>query len=435
MELQEMDLIGIHGSYDNAIGTASRRAWSKRDIEDATRLGVMMGGYLAAEPFKSEGRFQQYVTTHLRGKNGPSFGAVQRMKYLLSGILVKHGPKVIDTEARLPPLTILQEVIQFDPLQRVTYNVLAALIASNVYTSGGEDVDYFLHPRNIESFNQVVTNLHLACFWYSARDMEAENCLARTHDWLRNHPHCSEQVRENLQEACQHLQTALETPGWMEWMENGISIPCDGPYLPPLIKQAWSDSFDTQPDMIDVHSLNSLRALNVMGANIQELHMAGWQHRSHKCDWFWEVLTKGVPKHVLETDFGRKAVKAVAKLKNKKHREGKGRTTSAAHAPKAVPRSPSKLTKKRTGREGEIDDRLDEAGMNAISIGRQVPKSIDEGPRPLPLTIVTKTRSAKVNFILHAILDAPKNDKFVIFGNNYELGHLTEALDLLDIAS
>lgn len=44
-------------------------------------------------------------------------------------------PKVIDTEAGLPPLTILQEVIQFDPLQRVTYNVLAALIASNVYTS------------------------------------------------------------------------------------------------------------------------------------------------------------------------------------------------------------------------------------------------------------------------------------------------------------
>ncbi|OXG48040.1 DNA supercoiling protein [Cryptococcus neoformans] len=435
MELQEMDLSDIHGSSNNANGTTSRRAWSKRDIEDASRLGVMMGGYLAAEPFKSEGRFQQYVTAHLRGKNGPSFGAVQRMKYLLSGILVKHGPKVIDTEARLPPLTILQEVIQFDPLQRVTYNVLAALIASNVYTSGGEDVDYFLHPRNVESFNQVVTNLHLACFWYSARDMEAENCLVRTHDWLRNHPHCSEHVRKNLQEACQHLQTALETPGWTEWMENGISIPCDGAYLPPLIKQAWSDSFDTQPDMVDVHSLNSLRALNVMGANIQELHMVGWQHRSHKCDWFWEILTKGVPKHVLEIDFGRKAAKAVAKLKIKKHREGKGRTTSAAHAPKAVPASPSKLMKKRTAREGEIDDRLNEARTNAIGIGKELPKQIDEGSRPLPLTIVTKTRSAKVNFILQAILDAPKNDKFVIFGNNYELGHLTEALDLLDIAS
>ncbi|KIR27533.1 DNA supercoiling protein [Cryptococcus deuterogattii LA55] len=435
MELQEMDLIGNQGSSNTTVERSRRRAWSKRDVEDATRLGIMMGGYLAAEPFRSEGKFQHYVTTHLRGKNGPSFGAVQRMKYLLSGILVKHGPKVIDIEARLPPLTIVQEVIRFDPLQRVTYNVLAALIASNVYTSGGEDVDYFLHPRNVESFNQVVTNLHLACFWFSARDMEAGNCLARTHQWLEKHPHCSTQIRMKLQEACQHLQTALETPGWGEWMENGISIPCDGSYLPSLIKQAWSDSFDTQPDMIDVHSLNSLRDLNVMGADIQELHMAGWLHRSHKCDWFWEVLTKGVPKHILEADFGGKAAKAVAKLKNKKRQEGKGKTTSAAHTPKAIAVPPSKSTKKRTRREDEIDDRLNEARINAVSIGKQVPEPIRQGPRPLPLTIITKSGSAKVNFILQAILDAPKDDRFVIFGNNYELGHLTEALDLLDIAS
>lgn len=92
MELQEMDLIGIQGFSNNTtVERSPRRAWSKRDVEDATRLGIMMGGYLAAEPFRSEGKFQQYVTTHLRGKNGPSFGAVQRMKYLLSGILVKHG--------------------------------------------------------------------------------------------------------------------------------------------------------------------------------------------------------------------------------------------------------------------------------------------------------------------------------------------------------
>lgn len=307
----------------------------------------------------------------------------------------------------------------------------------NCFTGGGEDVDYFLHPRNVESFNQVVTNLHLACFWFSARDMEAGNCLARTQQWLRNHPHCSTQVRIKLQEACQHLQTALETPGWGEWMENAISVPCDGSYLPSLIKQAWSDSFDTQPDMVDVHSLSSLRELNVMGADIQGLHMAGWLHRSHKCDWFWEVLTKGVPKHVLEADFGGKAAKAVAKLKNKKRQEGQGKTktTSAAHAPKAVALPPSKLTKKRTGREDEIDGRLNEARINAVSIGKQVPKPIRQGSRPLPLTIITKCRSAKVNFILQAILDAPKDDRFVIFGNNYELGHLTEALDLLDIAS
>ena len=44
-------------------------------------------------------------------------------------------PKVIDQEAALPPSTLSIQLLQFHPMQRITYNVLAALIASNVYTS------------------------------------------------------------------------------------------------------------------------------------------------------------------------------------------------------------------------------------------------------------------------------------------------------------
>ena len=42
---------------------------------------------------------------------------------------------IIDKEASLPPSTLDTELLQFHPMQRITYNVLAALIASNVYTS------------------------------------------------------------------------------------------------------------------------------------------------------------------------------------------------------------------------------------------------------------------------------------------------------------
>jgi hypothetical protein len=42
---------------------------------------------------------------------------------------------VIDAEASLPPSTVSTEMIQFHPMQRITYNVLASLVASNVYTS------------------------------------------------------------------------------------------------------------------------------------------------------------------------------------------------------------------------------------------------------------------------------------------------------------
>lgn len=60
-------------------------------MEDATRLGVMIGGFLAAQPFRSESNFQERVTNLLRGKDGPKFGAVRRLKYIMGATMVKHA--------------------------------------------------------------------------------------------------------------------------------------------------------------------------------------------------------------------------------------------------------------------------------------------------------------------------------------------------------
>ncbi|ODO11128.1 hypothetical protein I350_01731 [Cryptococcus amylolentus CBS 6273] len=434
IELEFMDTSSHAPSILTNTQPQSRRAWSKRDMEDATRLGTMIGGFLAAEPFKSEGKFQQLVAAPLRRKEGPDFGAVGRMKYLLGGLLVKHGPKVIDLEAQLPPSTTIKEVIQFDPMQRLTYNVLAALVASNVYTSGGEDADYFLHPRNAESFHQVVTNLHLACFWYSARDMDTFGCLLRTREWLEKHPDRPVHIRERLEEACWHLERAVKEEGWVEWMGNAISMPCDGSLLPSILKEAWSDSFDTKPDMVDIHSLNILRELNVKGANLQGLHMAGWASRVEKCDWFWEVLGKGYTTAQIRELLGDKAPKAARPKKEKTKEDAKKSvtaTTTAAQAPREAPKSPSKPRRGKKSDGDEIDSRLDEAGKNA----RLAEALNDNRPTPLPFSIQTKTKSAKVNFVLRTILAAPEEDKFVIFGSTYELGHLTEGLDMCDVTT
>jgi hypothetical protein len=52
-----------------------------------------------------------------------------------SPVLIRFRRDVIDAEASLPPSTVSTEMIQFHPMQRITYNVLASLVASNVYTS------------------------------------------------------------------------------------------------------------------------------------------------------------------------------------------------------------------------------------------------------------------------------------------------------------
>jgi hypothetical protein len=70
---------------------ANPLSWSKWDLDDATRVGVMIGGFLGAEPFRSEATFQQRVTSLLRGRDGPNFGAVRRLRYLMSEMMVKHA--------------------------------------------------------------------------------------------------------------------------------------------------------------------------------------------------------------------------------------------------------------------------------------------------------------------------------------------------------
>ena len=62
------------------------KQWSSRDTYDVQRLGSMMGGFLAIEPFASEKVFSEQVTAHIRGKAGPRFGAVRRLQYLMSEV-------------------------------------------------------------------------------------------------------------------------------------------------------------------------------------------------------------------------------------------------------------------------------------------------------------------------------------------------------------
>jgi hypothetical protein len=82
---------------------------------------------------------------------------------------------------------------------------------------------------------------------------------------------------------------------------------------------------------------------------------------------------------------------------------------------------------------------LTEAAKNAAAMSAMNPAERPatppklEGPRPLPATLSTRSRSAKVNFVLRAVQSAAKDDKFVIFGDVFELGHMREALDLIDV--
>ena len=285
-----------------------------------------------------------------------------------------------------------------------------------------QDVDYFLHPSNAAELNLVIRNLHLACFWYSAQEMDTVGCLERTRHHLKNNEALVAEGRRALEEAVSHLEAALATPGWEEWMSNGVSIPFEvsPDDLPNIIRGSWSDSMDTYPDMVDVVSLMKLRDWNTPGRTLQDLHLKGWESRAWKHDSYFLELEKVHQRSLRE-----------------ERRQGGGAQAKTKENVKTAakePESASKFRKTKVKQLEGLDKNLDEAARNAQAAAVSV-WGDELGPRPLPTVLHTKSRSTKVNRVVQSIITSAPDDKFVIFGDVFELGHVTEALDLLDVKS
>lgn len=304
------------------------------------------------------------------------------------------------------------------PSSRVTFTQVSRESSESLTVGDFEDIDYFLHPRNTALFKQVIRNLHLACFWYSAPDMGAEACIRRSRIHLVENETLTDDAKAALAGAILHLERAVSTPGWQEWMTNGVSIPFEVEATFPLaLRQAWSDSMDDNPDAIDANSLQLLRDANTNGTDMHDLHIAGWDSRANKWPDFFEEMEK--------------VEKRVKVAEKKKAEAVKTEQAAAANAPTAVPKaSPKKKAPLKKTKKDVVDEQLEQALRNSAL---QSSLSRSDLPRSLPTVIHTKSRSAKVNYVIDSILHASPADKFVIFGDIYELGHLREALDLFDI--
>ena len=243
-------------------------------------------------------------------------------------------------------------------------------------------------------------------------------CLERVRFHLQNNESLTEQARDALNEVVAHFEAAIACPGWMEWMEHAVSAPYDihDDAISIEVKAAWSDSNFLNPNIIAADSLKLLRTRNRAGVSEEDLKHAGEAHA---------VAKLAAAQEEDEHD-------------KKLHMENKKKTVpitdedarTAAHAPTSV--SKGVINKRSPKKNKEIDPlilRLDEAARNA-----EQDVKMDLGPPPMPPIVHTQSRSAKLNFAVNEILSC-ESDKFVIFGDVFELGHLTEALDLVDVKS
>lgn len=390
--------------------------WTKADENDLERLGQMLSGFLASEIFNITD-FRKWVKQPLRGKDGqgPAYGAVDRIRQIMSAVMVKHRPGVIDTEVALPPSTVSMESVRLTHWSKLTYNSIMALIAANVYTSEGQDPDYLLHPKNAEALNTTEMNMRLVQTWFTSMDMDLDGGISRTTQYLEKKKAAgtiSEERARELEEALNHMRRALHTPAWREWMENcPASVPFSLTNLPVSVTESWSESPDNEPTTVDAHSLIMLRKLNTRGREQNMVALAGWDERA-KRPQAQDVLKQW--REGTEKD-----------LELARHRNSKEAAAEKPNAPKVARNKHYKVD----AEEDDLDARLAAAESNAA-------KAENEAlPRPLPNVVMTSSYSGKVNWIVRAILTGAPDDQFIIFSTWEDSAHLTEAFDLAGIKS
>lgn len=394
------------------------------------RLGNMLKGFLAAEVFQTDD-FRRLVTRPLRAAGGPAFGAVERIRSIMSRVMVKHRPGVIDEEVALPPSALGAEIVPFTAWQRKTYNAVTALIASNVYTSAGEDIDYFLHPRNADAFHQVVANLHLACTWFSAPDMGIEAALARTQKYLDSDK-LNPVQRAGCEQAVRHMHEALADDGWRQWMASGeASLPYDSD-LPEAVLRAWGHT--AAADVLDARALKQVRMANRRAATLDSVEKEGHDDRAHRIKLEQKAEQRDAKAGKSPTS-PVKADKGKAAAERPKAPRIRRLSTAHPHAEHAGPVAGTLTSSSDPGSSAPtVDSALDEAAANAAANAAAAAETSD-APRPLPSVVRTQSRSAKINYAVRCVLASAAQDRFVIFGAWEELAHLTEALELVAVPS
>lgn len=110
------------------------------DKNDFERLAKICN-FIGMQPFCAQpGLFMKAFHEPFRVR-----GDITGIQAFLARTMVRH--KVPDVA--MPPLTRQTIVLEFNELERMTYNVLLALFISNSVLSERQDEDYFFHRKSI----------------------------------------------------------------------------------------------------------------------------------------------------------------------------------------------------------------------------------------------------------------------------------------------
>lgn len=213
-------------------------AWSTAERRNLERLKHLIVRFLRVAPFcgvdgQLAGRERDWHALMATGPSGimssdseqakSEWPAKRRLYDLLSRIMVRNRAEDVNRECPLPPLVRRVVTFALAPLERITYNVIQALIVLNAALSQERDRDYFFHASNRKALAAVMENLALACFHYTGQGLieQAQSAYDLISKQISMPDKIALRYRPQAAAALTALREALVNEAWREHLRRG----------------------------------------------------------------------------------------------------------------------------------------------------------------------------------------------------------------------
>ena len=147
---------------ESSMGSSSR-SWSMAEQVDLKRLKGMICTFLKF-PHQN---WRDTIVSPLKGRKDALWMGKERLRAILSLVMVRNQAQDIERDQNLPPLRYKVVMLEFNPIERQTHNALQALMLSNKVLSQGRDQDYIFHQSKSDKRKEAMRNLELACFHFA----------------------------------------------------------------------------------------------------------------------------------------------------------------------------------------------------------------------------------------------------------------------------
>ncbi|PBP19439.1 hypothetical protein BUE80_DR009651, partial [Diplocarpon rosae] len=150
--------------------------YCKQERKDIEKLGNIATSYLKAKPWANRLKDHDHASwSHLvmQPRHGPkSHGSSECLRATLEGMIIRHRSEDVLLDVSLPPLSQKIVFLNGSIQNKLSLNTFVVMIITNAVTSERKDADYFFHPRQRKSLQQVVSNLRQASFFWSGVETE-----------------------------------------------------------------------------------------------------------------------------------------------------------------------------------------------------------------------------------------------------------------------